>query len=175
MASKEKRFTKLVNDHSNEVLRYLRNRIKVGSMIEAEDLLAEVMTVAWRALDQVPAEAELAWLYAVARNRLLSEKSKLSRRSRILNRIRPIGQMPGVEDAVIADIAVKRALDCMGATSRDVLLLSVWEGLSPSDIAIALGISANAAAVRLSRAKSTFILAFHSELSENSAPLTDNN
>jgi DNA-directed RNA polymerase specialized sigma24 family protein len=55
--------------HLDAVARYARRR---GSR-QAEDVAAECMTIAWRRLDDVPADDPLPWLYACARRLVLRE------------------------------------------------------------------------------------------------------
>ena len=45
------------------------------------------------------------------------------------------------------------ALASLPAKEREVVMLWAWEGLAPREIAVALGTSANAVSLRLSRAK----------------------
>jgi RNA polymerase sigma-70 factor (ECF subfamily) len=62
------------------------------------------------------------------------------------------------EDEVIADLAGRAALDQLSRSDRELLRLHAWEGLEPREIAVVLGITANAAATRLSRAKKRFLV-----------------
>ena len=57
----------------------------------------------------------------------------------------------------MARISLMSAIDALPTTEREAFTLSVWEGLASRDLGIALGISENAAKVRLSRAKSLLL------------------
>src|SRR5436190_23336610 len=61
--------------HLGAVTAYARRR---GS-IDADALAAEVMTIAWRRLADVPADDARPWLYATARNLLLAERRRNAR------------------------------------------------------------------------------------------------
>ena len=63
---------------------------------------------------------------------------------------------PSAEDNVVADDSVRRALESLTDDDRDLLLLHYWDGIATPDLAVILGISPNAAAVRLSRALQRF-------------------
>lgn len=51
------------------------------------------------------------------------------------------------------DPALELALESLGESEREILRLWAWEQLEPKELALVLGISANAATLRLSRAK----------------------
>src|SRR6476469_10151549 len=61
-----------VFSHLGEIRAYARRR---GSL-DAYALAADVMTIAWRRLADVPEDDPRPWLYATARNLLLSESRK---------------------------------------------------------------------------------------------------
>jgi RNA polymerase sigma-70 factor (ECF subfamily) len=155
--AREDRFSTFVESHADTVNRYLLNRHRAGDSLEAEDLLAEVFTIAWRRFEDVPSDAEAAWLIGVARNRLMNMQSKQSRRSRLSATVRPPSLSPSAEDEAVADIALSEAIESLPATEREVFTLSVWEGLTPRELGIVLGITQNAAAIRLSRARSLLL------------------
>ncbi len=154
LVEREQRFTKLVQANADAIHQYLRRRFPGCDAADAEDLLADVMAVAWRRFDDIPSGMELPWLYGVARRRLLNARSRGSRRERLAAPLRPQGPAPAAEDVVIADLELQRALAQLSDKEREVLMLTAWEGLRPDELALALGISVNAAAVRLSKAKS---------------------
>lgn len=152
-AEREERFSRLVREHGDAVHRYLRRRHTGGDATDVEDLLADVMAVAWRRIDEIPADAEAPWLFGVAKHRLSNARHRRARRERIMAPVRPRGSSPAAEDVAIADIGMREALEQLPEKEREALLLTVWEGLTPEELAVALGISVNAGAIRLSKAK----------------------
>src|SRR5436309_4500827 len=61
--------------HLGAVTAYARRR---GSQ-DADGLAAEVMTIAWRKLADVPTDDARPWLYATARNLLHAERRRAAR------------------------------------------------------------------------------------------------
>lgn len=154
---REERFNRLVREHGDEVHRYLRRRYRGGDATDAEDLLADVMAIAWRRLDDVPPDAEAPWLFGVARRRLSNARTRQVRRDRIAAPLRPREASPAAEDVALADLSLREALSALPDKEREALTLTAWEGLGPEELAIALGVTVNAAAIRLSKAKAKLL------------------
>lgn len=155
-SDREERFMRLVQCHADAVYRYLRRRSPAGSVSDGEDLLSEVMAVAWRRLDDVPTDATLAWLYGVARKQLANARRRSDRHSSPRVQVRTPASQASAEDEVVGRLTVQAAIDGLTSSEREVILLTAWEGLTPSELAVALGISLNAAGVRLSKARAHF-------------------
>lgn len=163
---RSRRFSKFVEAHADSVNRYLRNRHRAGDPLEAEDLLAEVFAIAWRRFEDIPPDSEVAWLIGVARNRLMNMQSKRTRRSRLSAFVKPPANSPSAEDEIVAQIALADAIESLPHVDREAFTLSVWEGLSAREIGTVLGISQNAASIRLSRAKSLLVSRLSDEVPE---------
>ncbi len=116
--------------------------------VTADDVLSEVLMVCWRRLEAVP-EQPLPWLYGVARLQLRNAERSSRRRERLAARVAEELQQPGPPDGA----AVRDALALLRPQDAELLRLWAWEGLGPAEVAAALGISPNAAAIRLHRAK----------------------
>jgi RNA polymerase sigma factor (sigma-70 family) len=117
---------------------------------DADDLAAAALEVAWRRFDEVPADAALPWLYGVARNLLRNQARKDRRHEVLLARLTT--RAPQSYDPADAG-AIREALEALGEEDRELLKLVAWDGLSPSEAAVALGCSAAAARTRLHRAR----------------------
>lgn len=169
---REERFSRLVRDHGDAVYRYLRRRYNGGDATDAEDLLADVMAVAWRRLDDIPVGAEAPWLFGVAKRRLSNARNRLARRDRISAPIRPRAPSSSAEDVAMADLGLREALASLPDKEREALTLTAWEGLTPDELAIALGVSVNAAAIRLSKAKARLRATLAGDGDESFRPLT---
>lgn len=149
-ASPEARFSALFARHYPAVFGYAARRV---GREEAADAAAEVFTVAWRRVGRVPPEPEaLPWLYGVARKVVANHERAANRRRRLVARLTVnatavvAGPGPGAVD-------VEAALRRLGRADREVLRLAAWEELPPAEIAVVVGCSPNAAAVRLHRAR----------------------
>lgn len=141
--TREEQFTELLAEVGEPLQRFLCRR-----STEPEDLLSDVLLVLWRRLDDVPAEGRLPWTYGVAHGCLRNAERASARRFRLIRRL---AQEP-VAPAPDEDPALAEALEAMTPEDRDVLRLWAWEQLPAREIATVLGITPNAASVRVHRA-----------------------
>jgi len=139
-------FDALYEEHAGAVLAYA---LRSTSPANADDALAEVMLIAWRRLDEAPADAR-AWLLGVTRRVLANQRRgsmrQLALRDR-LSRDAPAAGSGHVDEAVLEALAGLRKGD------REVLMLVAWEGLSNREAAAVLGISPKTLGVRVHRAR----------------------
>ncbi len=149
----EVRFRRLVDEHAGAVGNYLRRRLYPVSPADLDDLVEETLLVVWRRLEDVPADAERPWMIGVARNVLRNARRSSVRRRALQATLRPVPDDPPAEERVVADVALVQARASLSDDDREIVTLNAWDGLEPRDLAAHLGISANAAAVRLSRAR----------------------
>ncbi len=138
-------FEALVSDVYVPVQRYLRRRADAAT---ADDALGDVLLVLWRRFDELPDEAQLAWCFGVARGCLANRVRGEQRQRRLLHRMALERPEPSVASA---DPALDDALASLNGKEQELLRLWAWEGLAPREIAVVLGISANAASIRLHR------------------------
>lgn len=137
----------LFEAHWRAVLAYARRR---ASYATADEVLSDVFMVAWRRLDDVPAEA-LPWLLACARSSLANHRRAQRRRLRLLARLLPtLSDEPPIR---LRDGRLSDALARLGARDREALLLTAWEGLGAEQAAAVVGCSPEAFRVRLHRAR----------------------
>jgi RNA polymerase sigma-70 factor (ECF subfamily) len=118
----------------------------------AKDVLADTLLVLWRRLDHVPAEDPLPWSYGVARRCLANAARSSTRHLRLVDRLARQPVIPPAERPE-RDEELHRALDQLSVRDREIVRLWAWEELEPREIAVVLGITANAASIRLHRAK----------------------
>jgi RNA polymerase sigma-70 factor (ECF subfamily) len=134
-----------VFSHLGAVTAYARRR---GSS-DADAIAAEAMTIAWRRLADVPQDDPLPWLYATARNLLLAEARRRSRRTLLREPEQTVPAPSGHE----LDPQLEQALRSLRTLDREMLLLIAWDDLTPSQAARTLGLSPTAFRVRLLRAR----------------------
>ncbi|SDC00990.1 RNA polymerase sigma factor [Nocardioides lianchengensis] len=120
----------------------------------ADDVLADTLLVCWRRADQIPAEA-LPWAYGVARNCLANAERGERRQRRLAAKVASAGVPDVVPDPAegSGDEAVTAALAALRPPDAELLRLWAWEQLGPGEIATVLGITPNAASIRLHRAR----------------------
>ena len=154
-AERRERFALLYQAHYLQILGYVLRRRQ--SSEDAADIVAESFLTAWRRLDDVPEEpATLLWMYGVARRILANHHRGTRRRLHLEERLRQeiatLGEAIGpAESSEIED--VRKALAQLRERDREILGLVAWEGLSSNELGIVLGCSANAAKIRLHRAR----------------------
>jgi RNA polymerase sigma-70 factor (ECF subfamily) len=133
------------------VRRFLARRTDPAT---ADDVLQETLLVCWRRFDEMPAEAVVPWAYGVARNCLANAERSRRRQGRLLARIWRLDRPAAVSAAPdLPDHDLTTAMGSLRAEDAELLRLWAWEELSPSEIAVVLGVSANAASIRLHRAR----------------------
>jgi len=140
----------LFSAHYEAVMRYARRR--TSQLADAEEAVAQTFVVAWRRLEDMPAPDErLPWLYGVARRVLLNQRRGAMRRARLHERMRtaPRGPYPRLS----ALPTVLEAIAHLSDADREILQFVAWEDLSHAEIATVLGISPNAVAIRIHRAR----------------------
>jgi RNA polymerase sigma-70 factor (ECF subfamily) len=137
----EERFREVFS-HVGAVAAYAQRR----GHPDAEALAAEVMTIAWRRLADVPRDDPRPWLFATARNVVLADR----RRARTVPGAVEVAserERPELEPEMEA------ALRSLSHVDREALLLVAWEDLAPAQAARSLGINPAAFRVRLLRAR----------------------
>jgi RNA polymerase sigma factor (sigma-70 family) len=153
----EARFRALFVETYAALRRYARHR--GFSPTDSDDLVAEVFTIAWRRIDDVPEDAT-PWLFGVARNVSRNLRRGELRAARMLARLpRPEIQHPVEPDESADSEVIRNALASLDERDRELLVLVAWDGLTPQQAATALGSTAGATRVRLHRARARFAAA----------------
>jgi RNA polymerase sigma-70 factor (ECF subfamily) len=122
---------------------------------DADDVVAEVFTIAWRRFDDIPADAAIPWLYGVARNVARNHQRGARRRAAHALDVPPAPPVPPPDEPVDGAV-IRAALATLRDEDREVLRLVAWDGVDVADLPLALGCSASAARVRLHRARKRF-------------------
>jgi len=147
-------FTSLYHDSYRMLLAYARRRVDEQT---ADEVVSDTFLVAWRRRDEIPEGFERAWLFGVARNTILTANRSARRRHALNGKLFGAARTgPWTDDRYEtsdrAD-ALLPALHALREEDREILMLVAWEGLSHAEIGEAMGISANAVAIRVHRAR----------------------
>jgi len=151
---RERRFRALYQAYYRPILAYAVRRL--GPADDAADIVADVFTVAWRRIDQVPpAPDDRLWLYGVAQRVVAGRRRSARRLQSLTARLRAAPgiapQLPGAWDAT--SDRVLEALGRLSPAEREALQLVLWDQLSHAEAAQVLGCSANAVTIRVHRAR----------------------
>ncbi len=155
---REQRFREIYDAAYVDVLRYVRRRVHP---VHAEDVVGDVMLVAWRRLDEVPEDlsAARAWLFGVARKTLQNTRRRNDRHDAVAVRLAEVGQglvnVGELPDLVAYRADIAAAWPLLSALDQEAIALSVLDGLTAPEAAAVLGISSTAFRLRLSRARRT--------------------
>jgi RNA polymerase sigma-70 factor, ECF subfamily len=136
-----------VFSHLGSVAAYARRR---GSR-DADAIAAEVMTIAWRRLADVPLDDPRPWLFATARNLVLADTRRSSRV--VTSDALEQRDDTGAPESLELDPELGTALRSLSPLDREALLLVAWEDLTPAQAARSLGVNPTAFRVRLLRAR----------------------
>lgn len=156
-------FGRLYDAHHAPVMAYCARR---AGRQAAADLTAEVFTVAWRRLDDVPTgDGSLPWLYGVAYRVVSHHWRSQGRRQRLGTLLssepHPMGSGPETQLVQREEYSrVIRALSRLREKDQEVLRLCTWEELDHEQVAAVLGTTVPAVRQRFHRAKKALLREF---------------
>ncbi len=143
-------FSTRFHHHRVPITKFLYRRVDAN---DVDDLVSEVFGVAWRKGSTVTEGEELPWLYRVATNLVANYRRKNARAARLLASLFAPDTSPSAESLAVADISLAAAWSQLPPKSREVLALTAIDGLSVTEVAVALGVTPNAVSIRLARAR----------------------
>ncbi|NQX04805.1 sigma-70 family RNA polymerase sigma factor [Rathayibacter sp. VKM Ac-2856] len=150
------RFAALAGAVADPVRRYLWRRTDQAT---ADDVLAATLAVLWRRVDDVPEDDPIAWSIGVARLQLQNARRMQRRQVLLTQRIAvvdPPQEVHGADGPSATDDAVRFVLSRLRESDAELLRLWSWEELDARQIGEVLGITPNAASIRLHRARLRF-------------------
>jgi RNA polymerase sigma-70 factor (ECF subfamily) len=143
------------HEHSGKLLAMIRRRVQfpLRTGEEAEDILQKVFQAAhrrWPAYQQDPRATVYVWLYGLARDQVIEAFRSQDRaraepwpaESELVPADGHTGPMTAAQRAERADL-VRRVMDSLSETDREVLAMRYLDGLAPAEIADLLGLKAN--------------------------------
>jgi RNA polymerase sigma-70 factor (ECF subfamily) len=153
--SAAERFEALYTGSYQEISGYVRRRVPPDA---ADDVVAQVFTVAWRRFGQVPGPPQdRLWLFGVARNCAAEHHRAATRRLRLRTRLSQepaaVAHVPGPGGPDHDPGPVLAALASLKPRDREALQLVLWDELSHTEAAAVLGCTVNAFELRYRRAR----------------------
>lgn len=171
----DSRFAALYESQYRKVFAYCRRRTN-GDI--AEDTTAEVFLVAWRRIDDCPADEQMAvaWLYGIAYRKIGHVWRGSARRRRLAQKLSALGVSPqdSPDDVFLtrSDTSlIRRAASRLRPEDQEILRLALWEELPHRQIATVLGLSVDASKQRLARAKKRLTAEFNALEAGSSTPV----
>jgi len=143
-------FSAIYREYQAPVAKFLARRVE---FVDVEDLCSEVFEIAWAKRADAVAGFELPWLYRIAGFVVSNARRRATTRNRFIASLTPADHSPSAESIAVADMALAQAWGKLVVTERAALALVAFEGLRVDEAAAVLGISANAASIRLHRAR----------------------
>jgi RNA polymerase sigma-70 factor, ECF subfamily len=160
--SDEQRFRELYDRTYDPVWAFVMRRTPDEEA--AADVVSDTFLAVWRRIRDVPTDPRKAdaWVFGTARRVLANWWRGTKRRGRLFERIRqrPVDVLVDLSVTEDSDHSVMQALSQLRPDQREILSLAFWEELDTDQIALVLGCSKNAAAVRLTRARQAWEAAF---------------
>ena len=138
---REQRFRALYDASYVDLLRFVRRRVHPT---HAEDVVGEVMLVAWRRLDDVPADLSgaRAWLFSVAHKTLLNSRRREGRQEAVAVRLAEVAPASATTgrsaDAIAHRLDIAAAWPRLSAVHQEAIVLAVLDGLTAPEAALVL-------------------------------------
>jgi RNA polymerase sigma-70 factor (ECF subfamily) len=139
----------LVGRHPDALARFA---VSSGERSEIEELVQDTFVRAFASIDSFRGESSLrTWLFTIER-RLMLDRRRSERRQRATVPVEPSDAVTEYDplDSLLAEEAesrVRRAVDALSPTQREVFTLRVEQGMSYKDIAGIVGTTEGAARV----------------------------
>lgn len=126
--------------------------------VDAEDVAAATFATVWTHFGRVPPLYPRPWLLGVVRN-IIRNRDRAGRREvavfeKLISQRGRTSASLSNDDVLFEDVEpVLAAMRKLREGDQEILMLATWGELAPEELAIALGVTTNAATVRLHRAR----------------------
>ncbi len=134
---------------------------------QVDDVLAEVFLVVWQRWSGLPEpERVRPWIYGVARNKIRHAHSQRGRTALGVDLVAADAfvHVPDPADGFAADDRARRLVALLPEAEADAMTLTIWGGLTATEVARELGVSVTAVTSRLSRARARLATTLQDEL-----------
>ena len=119
---------------------------------QAQDIVAETFTVAWRRWPVVP-DPPLPWLIGTASKVIQSHRRRVWRQQTVADRLTLLTAVAADPDPALERLDALQRLAALPHDHQEALLLVAWDGLTADEAADVLGIAAATFRKRLQRAR----------------------
>ena len=161
MTARESAFSAFFEAHERRLRAFALRR--THDPVAADDLVAATMEIAWAKFEEVEPPTAFGWLCGVAVRVQANDSRMRRRRQAHVERLvaeaetRPLAAYLESDRLLVEQReAIAAAFDQLAPDDREILRLSVWDGLDDDELGAAFGINAVAARKRLSRARRRF-------------------
>jgi RNA polymerase sigma-70 factor (ECF subfamily) len=134
---------------------------RTHSAARADELVAEVMTVAWQRFDEITPASALGWLCGITMKLERNERRGRVRRDRAMEQVAAeaearqiVARLDTERVAIEERLALQAAWQGLDDDDRELLRLVAWDGLTTEEIGAAHDLSVANVRKRLSRARS---------------------
>lgn len=148
----ERAFEELFRSYYPVIVSAAYNRL--SRLDDAEDVAAEVFSIAWRNRSQSSSVYTLAWLYGTLRNVVGNEYRRRDRAARRVEKLANTAADP-ISDPTMSDEGreVRRVVARLEPADRELIWMAYWEDLTREEMAEILGCTHATVRVRLFRAR----------------------
>ena len=149
--TRKARFVAVYEGHVDAVMVHCLRHLRRSS---AEDAVSDTFLIAWRKLDQLPADPR-GWLIVTAHNVIRNQYRTQARSVALETRLQQITRIAADPAHVTAErrADLLTALKALTDDEREAVMLVSWDGLTGSEAARALECSPGALRVRVHRAR----------------------
>jgi RNA polymerase sigma-70 factor, ECF subfamily len=144
------RLEQIMREVVEPVRRYLARRTDAAT---ADDVLSETLVVLWRRIDDVP-DDPIPWAIGIARLQLANAQRAARRQARLAAKVASTDPPQPAPDHAASDTGyILDAIARLKPAEAELVRLWAWDDLDLEQIAQILGVSTNAATIRLHRAR----------------------
>ncbi len=134
---REEAFRALFTAHFGRVVRFVERRI--GNHEVAEEIASDTFLITYGKFASLDSP-DMAWLATVARGKIRDYRKHLARSAQIeAVPLKELAGTPSDEIDVLDAIVLSELLGSLPEFDREAIMLTVWEGFSPKEVAQVLG------------------------------------
>lgn len=150
MTGAEAALRQLFTTYYGQVVRFVERRVHDHEA--AEDIATDTFRVTWEKFEELD-QPDIAWLIAVARNKIRDHNKQLARRLRTQERVMAEEAIALANDEPIERLIVRDIVAALPEPQREMVVLFYWEDRTAAEIAQHFGRSVQSVWTMLSRTR----------------------